>query len=550
MKFFTIFLIFCATLIADRFEPPREFEQFENLAPSRARDYASLAFLESRKGNIDQNRAIFYSLRSPKPSHISAFLAALRFRGDQSLNKLANCRAAPNSKLLEQSDECLSILINASRAEGIDYNARFKIALKIENINPNKAFILRAFNAKNIYEKSAENPEAFFRIALNTSDDFFKRHRNIEISPATIKKLQSDPRFGSFLARASHTNLKKDDKIFENFEAIDEEFLDSKAAFNFGIINIVRNNLDRAAKSFAIADIKALKRYDRDRALFWLYLVENDKKHLIKILQSNESNFYVICAREILDRPLPYVLLNAPARSNAKEIYTDKDFTNPFFWSDFAQMIAENDRAKMIGELAKMASDRAEPFRAAINFALAEHSNQPNYYLNPVPKHLEGLSAHQKSLALAIMRKESRFMESSISTSYAIGGMQMMPFLINAMLKQNHNKTLGVWDFFNIDVEMPYALKHIAWLETKVNNVLFVAYAYNGGHGFTKRAIENNKLFQKGDFEPFLSLELMPVEETREYGKAVLANYVIYRQIFNDPVQLSAILQSLYLRFD
>jgi soluble lytic murein transglycosylase len=60
-----------------------------------------------------------------------------------------------------------------------------------------------------------------------------------------------------------------------------------------------------------------------------------------------------------------------------------------------------------------------------------------------------------------------------------------------------------------------------------------VAYAYNGGIGFVTRKVKPSFKYD-GKFEPFLSMELVAYDESREYGKKVLANYVIYSHLFGD----------------
>jgi soluble lytic murein transglycosylase len=62
---------------------------------------------------------------------------------------------------------------------------------------------------------------------------------------------------------------------------------------------------------------------------------------------------------------------------------------------------------------------------------------------------------------------------------------------------------------------------------------LFVAYAYNGGIGFTRKTIRKKHLFKKGKYEPYLSMELIDYEESKEYGKKVLTNYVIYLNLLS-----------------
>jgi soluble lytic murein transglycosylase len=81
------------------------------------------------------------------------------------------------------------------------------------------------------------------------------------------------------------------------------------------------------------------------------------------------------------------------------------------------------------------------------------------------------------------------------------------------------------------------------WLMSKLNdNPLFVSYAYNGGIGFTKRKVLNYFKF-KGEYEPFFSMEMVPYSESREYGKKVLTNYVIYKTLLGEKTTLHEILK-------
>ncbi len=141
------------------------------------------------------------------------------------------------------------------------------------------------------------------------------------------------------------------------------------------------------------------------------------------------------------------------------------------------------------------------------------------------------------------MRQESHFIPAAISTSYAIGSMQFMPFLIEHMDKER-GKNPNAWAQFNPENQMVYAKAHLKWLQARLAHPLYIAYAYNGGIGFTKRMLEG-EIFKKGPHEPFISLERVPIQEPREYGKIVLANYAIYRQLFGDRVTIDRLLEML-----
>jgi len=75
---------------------------------------------------------------------------------------------------------------------------------------------------------------------------------------------------------------------------------------------------------------------------------------------------------------------------------------------------------------------------------------------------------------------------------------------------------------------------------------LFVAYAYNGGMGFTKKHLQAGA-FSQGAYEPFLSMERMINEESREYGKKVLANYVVYRHLLGEEVSIKNLFEMLLI---
>lgn len=83
-------------------------------------------------------------------------------------------------------------------------------------------------------------------------------------------------------------------------------------------------------------------------------------------------------------------------------------------------------------------------------------------------------------------------------------------------------------DMFKPEVAYKFANVHLDYLEKYLYHPIFIAYAYNGGIGFTKKMLVNDAMFLKGKYEPFLSMELVKADETRDYGKKVLANYVVY----------------------
>jgi soluble lytic murein transglycosylase len=90
-----------------------------------------------------------------------------------------------------------------------------------------------------------------------------------------------------------------------------------------------------------------------------------------------------------------------------------------------------------------------------------------------------------------------------------------------------------------------YANRHLNWLEKRLAHPLFIAYAYNGGIGFTNRMLKSG-IFKKGKYEPYLSMELVPYDESKRYGKKVLANYVMYyNHTHKAKISVTSLLQNL-----
>lgn len=161
-----------------------------------------------------------------------------------------------------------------------------------------------------------------------------------------------------------------------------------------------------------------------------------------------------------------------------------------------------------------------------------------SYFITPYYDLISKYPLDTQALIYAIARQESRFIPSSISPAYAMGIMQIMPFLSRALAKQLHEP-------YDIDMQLDpytnirYAREHLKYLQRNLKHPLFIAYGYNGGIGFTKKTIKKGLFNKKNLYEPYLSMELIPYDETKKYGKKVLANYMIYQNHLNKSGKLS-----------
>jgi len=169
-----------------------------------------------------------------------------------------------------------------------------------------------------------------------------------------------------------------------------------------------------------------------------------------------------------------------------------------------------------------------------------------NYYPIPYPEEISSYSVHRQALMLSIARQESRFIPSVVSTSYALGMMQFMPFVARDIAKKEKLEDFNISNMFDPRIAYLFGNIHLGFLEKSLFHPLFVAYAYNGGMGFTRKHLQAGA-FSQGAYEPFLSMESMINEESREYGKKVLANYVVYRHLLGEDVSIKNLFEMLLI---
>ena len=124
-----------------------------------------------------------------------------------------------------------------------------------------------------------------------------------------------------------------------------------------------------------------------------------------------------------------------------------------------------------------------------------------------------------------------------------MGVMQIMPFLSRAIAKE-------LKDIYNIneqlkpEVNLRYANHHLNFLEKKLKHPLLISYAYNGGIGFTKNIVLK-RYFKNNKYDPYLSMEMLPYNETRKYGKKVLANYYVYANYLGENISIKELFKTI-----
>jgi soluble lytic murein transglycosylase len=308
--------------------------------------------------------------------------------------------------------------------------------------------------------------------------------------------------------------------------------------FDSGIKLITQHKLQAAADKIYKSYYKYTQRWEKDKALFWLYLLTNQKTYLDELKKSYHINIYTLLAADFTNSKYPKRIVT-PNPKRDKSPYVDE--TDPIHWARIKAKLKLP--STNLDRLAAMCdSKESVGISTYIQARICKYTK--SFYPFPYRDVMRDLPKKRQALIYAIARQESRFVPGSVSRSFALGLMQFMPFLIDHVAKQK-GEVIDYDEIFKPRKAIEYADYHLDYLQKYLYHPLFIAYAYNGGIGFTKRLIKNPKYFREGAFEPYLSMERVPNIEAREYGKKVLANYVIYLNKLGIPTRVLDLINQL-----
>ncbi len=306
--------------------------------------------------------------------------------------------------------------------------------------------------------------------------------------------------------------------------------------FKKGLSLLKRGQKSQAIRFFEKSRQGYIKPYDVDKSLFWLYMSTKNRKYLRLLRKSLHINIYTLMAADTLKRRYPKTITNSIYKSKTRGF----DIKNPIDWARVKQKMNSGCNLNSLAN-----KHRSQECIGVYTYLKARASDyRKSYFPMPYRKVMRRLPKKRQALIYAIARQESRFVPASVSRSFALGMMQFMPFLIKHIAKEKGQR-IDLDDIFNPYKAIEYANHHLNYLNKYLYHPLFVAYAYNGGIGFTKRYIKNKKHFRNGAYEPYMSMEMMTNNEAREYGKKVLANYVIYLNKLGVKTRIFPLLRTL-----
>ncbi len=530
MKFLLIFIIFYSFLFAKEIT----LEFLQDKPKSRAKDFYIWRFLAQDITPEEADKA--YAMANVASGKIvSRYIK--KTKNKEFLEK-QNCYALTSGEFLSKSNQCISLGISPIKASVMPKVELVKIAERIEKDYPKIAIVAKIFASEiPVQEMLNIGGETFLSIFLRMGDNFRRKHLDLSYSNEFLQTLSSEKKFESFVRTITlDNNMSNARNTLLNF--------DSKSAnstTNFLLaINAIDLKQDKLALNFLNFAYKSVKlREDKDKILFWQYLITKNTKYLSEILRDTfDVNIYSLYASEKLNQNLPNNIVSSIITN--KEIQKKFDISDPFLWLQELQKYRNVKDIKIVTQ--EFDYLNTEPHLA---FFLEKANNfRINYFIFPYEEIFKGLDGDRKAMLLALAKQESHFIPTSISSSYALGMMQIMPFLVEHIAKKL-KKNIMLDDMFKPEIGVEFANFHLNNDLKTLSHPLFIAYAYNAGVGYTLRLIKSGAFNGTSEYEPFLSLEKIIYEETKSYGKKVLANYVVYKKLLGQNVQISTILNDI-----
>lgn len=525
--------IFCAEILA----AIPSYDELLKAPNGLARDYYIYRYASEKKPNKAKLRVL--------REKIYRYTGKIKTKFDEILGEY-NVHTRCQGELITLSKQCQRDVITKKYLSDLSPEQRNELAKHYKQHDHGLYVFIKSYDLGLDFLFSQNSDFAlmkFYKSAENKKEilDLSK------FSPGLWVNLSSNWAFLSLVNEA--VILDKNDDLKEKLLALNPSKPRADVAFLAGVNAIIHNDDKKALNFFNQAAKTAKNAIYRDNALFWVYLISKNKAVLQNLAKSNSINIYSLYAYEKLGTKPFDVIVPKPTRKKAKNY----DITNPFSWD-----IARAKASKLKGsELMKFAGKfyTKETLGEYTYLMERAHNYKKHYYPLPFMDKIGTNDIKRQALILALARQESRFITGSVSISYALGMMQFMPFLARDIGK----KELEIPDFdesdmFKPDIAYRFANHHLDYLQTYLKNPVFVAYAYNGGIGFVKKMLLGGKIFNpnnaKNKYEPFLSMELVPLSESRDYGKKVLANYIIYRAILGSSTKISQFFESLMIPAD
>jgi soluble lytic murein transglycosylase len=451
---------------------------------------------------------------------------------NENLKEYKRCTRAQTKTLLEKEPFCIEAGLSIYDATKLSKKELRSVIEKVQNEYPLFAKKLAILHSEIPFKTLIESDNDTFYGVFNQTGSVYRAKYFDQLFPIeTLQRLQKDQRAFTTTIKLIVTNPKMK-KAQHSLLQYSDQNLNFQTSFALAI-NAIQNNKEKKALEYLeLAYTKAYFQMEKDNVTFWQYQLTKEQKYFEQLASSWDVNIYTLFANNELKKPQQNIVYTIEQKPNSKNLFDIKD---PFVWHKVLDESKKMDDTKL--QKYENLFSESETLGHLAFVKERYHGYKKSFFITPYEKYIGKLDKNRQALIYAIGRQESRFIPTSISTAYAMGVMQIMPFLSKALAKEL-KEPYDIDQQLDAKTNLRYADHHLNFLEHRLNNPLFIAYGYNGGIGFTNRSLKQG-LFQNKKYEPWLSMELLTYSETKKYGKKVLANYFIYQNYLNPQDKIS-----------
>lgn len=185
-------------------------------------------------------------------------------------------------------------------------------------------------------------------------------------------------------------------------------------------------------------------------------------------------------------------------------------------------------------EIADMADQRGSPLDLF------------DYPMDPLPAGIK-LADVDKAAVYAVARQESRFRIDAVSSAGARGLMQLMPATAKEVAHRigvkYSRQRLTTDARYNALIGSSYLARQLAQFD---GSLALAAASYNAGASNAAKWVQAFGDPRASNVDPVVWVELIPMQETRQYVKRVMSNYLIYRaRLGADPISMEQALRKI-----
>lgn len=515
-------------------------EFLESKPKGLARDFYIWQFLSNEHTSL-QDALKAYELIHRKTSKLDSLMSA---KGKVSeLPRRLYCQRLSFESLKKQDKECIKSGLNLANVPTMPQKNKDFLLKTFQN-DPTYKKRIEILSKPNILTGMLNSDAATFAFLYNALRDNQRLQIiNQNIKSQALKKLadENNKSFNNMLQKIIVTHDNSYAKFKQSLIGAKITGADSYTLFLLGINEILHQKPKAALEYFRLASKNAPTAMQKNRALFWEYSLSHDNKVLENLASSTNVDLYTIYANQKLGVKPSYEVVTDLGKLSPKK--PDFDIKDPFQWQLLKDNLSQVKSDKDLEELSKHFT--YEDTSAHLAYVLNQLNKfKIHYFITPFSDKLKWKSDHEKAFTYAIAKQESTLLPALVSTSYALGMMQIMPFNVEPFAKSLKRDNITLEDMFNPITALEFGTFYLNDLGREFKHPLFVSYAYNGGPGFLRRTLKTKKFFLKNrNYEPWLSMELIPYKESRDYGFRVLANYIVYQESFGNTINLEEYLK-------